>query len=71
MAADAESGALRELLVVVAVAGAGLLLAMAAAFTPWHPGRPGRAPAGVVGLHHPAGSGGEFDGVVQVGDPAD
>ncbi|MFI9639449.1 hypothetical protein ACIG87_05165 [Micromonospora sp. NPDC051925] len=53
MAGDAESGAGRELLVVLAVAGAGLLLAVVAAFAPWHP-RPGRAaPAGLVELHSP------------------
>ncbi|MEU7619914.1 hypothetical protein AB0M91_16950 [Micromonospora rifamycinica] len=53
MAGDADSGAGRELLVVFAVAGAGLLLAMVAAFAPWHP-RPGRAaPAGLVELHTP------------------
>ncbi|MFJ6198389.1 hypothetical protein [Micromonospora sp. NPDC092111] len=53
MGGDAESGAGRELLVVLAVAGAGLLLAMVAAFAPWHP-RPGRvAPAGLVELHSP------------------
>ena len=41
---------------VLAVAGAGLLLAMVAAFSPWHP-RPGRAaPAGLVGLHSPGGA---------------
>ncbi|WP_375372824.1 hypothetical protein [Micromonospora sp. S-DT3-3-22] len=40
-------------MVVFAVAGAGLLLAMVAAFAPWHP-RPGRAaPAGLVELHSP------------------
>ncbi|MEU5940721.1 hypothetical protein ABZ807_16365 [Micromonospora sp. NPDC047548] len=56
MAGDADSGAVRELLVVLVVAGAGLLLAMVAAFAPWHP-RPGRpAPAGLVELHSPAGS---------------
>ncbi|MEU1885012.1 hypothetical protein [Micromonospora sp. WMMD987] len=53
MAGDADSGAGRELLVVLAVAGAGILLAMVAAFAPWHP-RPGRtAPAGLVELHTP------------------
>ncbi|MEU1751883.1 hypothetical protein ABZ436_04360 [Micromonospora matsumotoense] len=53
MGGDVESGAGRELLVVFAVAGAGLLLAMVAAFAPWHP-RPGRpAPAGLVELHSP------------------
>lgn len=56
MAVDADSGAVRELMVVLAVAGAGLLLAVVAAFAPWHP-RPGRAaPAGLVELHSPAGA---------------
>ncbi|MEV4480627.1 hypothetical protein AB0K04_20040 [Micromonospora coxensis] len=56
MAVDADSGAVRELMVVLAVAGAGLLLAMVAAFAPWHPrtGRP--APAGLVELHSPGGA---------------
>ena len=53
MAGDAGSGALRELLVVFAVAGAGLALAMVAAFAPWHP-VPDAAPAGLVELHAPA-----------------
>ena len=58
MAGDADSGAVRELRVVLAVAGAGLVLAMVAAFAPWHP-RPGRAaPAGLVELRSPAGSAG-------------
>ncbi|SCG57428.1 hypothetical protein [Micromonospora inositola] len=55
MAGDADSGAGGELLLVFAVAGAGLLLAMVAALAPWHP-TPGRAaPAGLVELHGPAG----------------
>ncbi|MFC0006923.1 hypothetical protein [Micromonospora siamensis] len=53
MAGDAGSGAVRELLVVLALAGAGLLLAMVAAFAPWHPTPGVTAPAGVVGLHLP------------------
>lgn len=44
MAGDAGSGALRELLLVFAVAVAGLLLAVVAAFGPWHP--PPTAPPG-------------------------
>ncbi|MEO3780657.1 hypothetical protein ABGB16_28365 [Micromonospora sp. B11E3] len=72
MAGDAESGAVRELLMVLAVAGAGLLLAMVAALTPWHPGRGARPPSGVVGLHHPDGpDGGDLRGrVVPVTDRA-
>ncbi|MEH0935624.1 hypothetical protein [Micromonospora psammae] len=56
MAGDAGSGAVRELLVVLAVAGAGLLLAMVAAFAPWHPGPGAVAPAGLVELQAPAGA---------------
>lgn len=44
--------AVRELLVVVAVAVAGLLLAMLAAFSPWHPGS-GDGQADVIELHSP------------------
>ncbi|TDC82589.1 hypothetical protein E1193_11300 [Micromonospora sp. KC606] len=57
MVGEADTGAVRELMVVLAVAGAGLLLAMVAAFAPWHP-RPGRgAPVGLVELHSPGGAG--------------
>ncbi|MCM0676935.1 hypothetical protein NCC78_19905 [Micromonospora phytophila] len=55
MAGDAGSGALRELLLVVAVALAGLLLAMVAVFTPWHATPDGAAPAAPVELHSPTG----------------
>ncbi|SBT47192.1 hypothetical protein [Micromonospora auratinigra] len=57
MAGDAGSGALRELLVVFAVAVAGLLLAMVAAFAPWHPAPGAAVPAELVGLHAPTGPG--------------
>ncbi|MBM0277133.1 hypothetical protein [Micromonospora tarensis] len=59
MAGEAGSGALRELILVVAVALAGLLLAMVAAFAPWHGSPAGNDPAGLVELHSPgdAGSG--------------
>ncbi|WP_199736970.1 MULTISPECIES: hypothetical protein [Micromonospora] len=57
MAGDAGSRATRELLLVLAIAGAGLVLAMVAAFAPWHP-----APAGLVGLHPPAGAAGDAAG---------
>ncbi|HEX5594994.1 MAG TPA: hypothetical protein VFX61_03090 [Micromonosporaceae bacterium] len=52
MAVDAGSAA-RELGVVLALAAAGLLLALVAAFTPWYgrPADPGRA--AVVELHTP------------------
>ncbi|MET7877212.1 hypothetical protein [Micromonospora profundi] len=53
MAGEAGSGTLRELTLVVAVALAGLLLAMVAAFTPWHATPAGNAPAGLVELHSP------------------
>ncbi|EEP71572.1 hypothetical protein MCAG_01899 [Micromonospora sp. ATCC 39149] len=64
MTADAESGAVRELLVVLAVAGAGLVLATAAAFSPWHPTRNTRPPAGLVGLHNPNGADAQLTGAV-------
>ncbi|MEU7755394.1 hypothetical protein AB0B57_07970 [Micromonospora sp. NPDC049101] len=53
MAGEAGSGALHELILVVAVALAGLLLAMVAAFAPWHATLAGDAPAGLVELHSP------------------
>lgn len=56
MAVDAGSAAARELLVVFVVAGAGLLLALVAAFAPWHPMPGGTAPAAVVEVHSPTGS---------------
>jgi hypothetical protein len=60
MAGDAGSGALRELLVVFAVAAAGLLLALVAAFAPWHPTSDGTARAGLVELHSPPGPASEM-----------
>ncbi|MFG2048241.1 hypothetical protein ACGFIW_12525 [Micromonospora sp. NPDC048935] len=57
MAGEAGSGALRELILVVAVALVGLLLAMVAAFAPWHATLAGNAPAGLVELHGPDDSG--------------
>lgn len=55
MAGDAGSGATRELLLVLVVAGAGLALAVVVAFGPWHPASDGPARAGLVELHSPAG----------------
>ncbi|WP_410811831.1 hypothetical protein [Micromonospora sp. 067-2] len=57
MAGEAGSGALRELVLVGAVALAGLLLAMVAAFAPWHATPAGNAPAGLVELHSPGAPG--------------
>jgi len=53
MAGDAESGAARELLMVLVVAGAGLLLAVLAAFAPWTQWPGHAAPASLVELHGP------------------
>lgn len=55
MAGETGSGALRELLLVVAVAGAGLVLAVVAAFGPWSPTSHHAAPAGLVEMHSPTG----------------
>ncbi len=44
----------RELLLVVAVAVVGVLLATVAAFTPWPVTPGGAAPSGLVELHSPA-----------------
>ncbi|MEU8255204.1 hypothetical protein AB0C06_13190 [Micromonospora inaquosa] len=57
MAGKAGSGALRELILVVVVGLAGLLLAMVAAFGPWHPTPAGHAPAGLVELRSPGDPG--------------
>lgn len=62
MAGDAGSGAIRELLLVLAIAGVGLALAMVAAFVPWHPAPAGPAPAGLVGVHPPAAASGDASG---------
>ncbi|MGW5670482.1 hypothetical protein [Micromonospora sp. NPDC003776] len=59
MAGGAGSRATRELLLVLAIAGVGLVLAMVAAFAPWHLAP---APAGLVGLHPPAGASGDASG---------
>ncbi|RIV33151.1 hypothetical protein [Micromonospora radicis] len=48
------SATVRELLLVVAVAAIGLLLATAAAFTPWPVTPGGAAPSSLVDLHGPA-----------------
>ncbi|MEW2375432.1 hypothetical protein AB0883_04905 [Micromonospora sp. NPDC047812] len=53
MVGDAGSGAARELLLVLAVALAGLLLAVVAVFTPWRATPDGAAPAAPVELHSP------------------
>ncbi|MEH1168033.1 hypothetical protein V6V47_21880 [Micromonospora sp. CPCC 205539] len=53
MAGEASSGAVRELILVVALALAGLVLAVVAAFAPWHAMPAGNAPAGLVELHSP------------------
>lgn len=55
MTGDTGSGTARELLFVVAVAVAGVLLALVAVFTPWHAVPDGAAPAGLVELHGPDG----------------
>ncbi|MCW3814913.1 hypothetical protein ONA91_10650 [Micromonospora sp. DR5-3] len=55
MTGGAHSEATRELLLVLAVAGLGLVLAMAAAFGPWHPTSGDPARAGLVELHSPPG----------------
>ncbi|MFG3557655.1 hypothetical protein ACGGAQ_25060 [Micromonospora sp. NPDC047557] len=57
MAGEAGSGALRELILVAAVGLAGLLLAMVAAFAPWHATPAGNAPAGLVELRSPGDPG--------------
>ncbi|WBB66567.1 hypothetical protein [Micromonospora sp. WMMD812] len=58
MVGDAGSGGtVRELLLVVAVAVAGLLLAMVAAFAPWPATPAGSAPASLVELHGPGDPG--------------
>ncbi|MFY1617603.1 hypothetical protein [Micromonospora sp. WMMD736] len=57
MVGEAGSGALRELILVVAVGLAGLLLAMLAAFGPWHATTAGNAPAGLVELRSPGDPG--------------
>lgn len=71
MTGDAGSGTLRELLMVLAVAVAGLLLAVVAAFSPWHPARGAGRPAGVVGLHNPDDTDVDLTGaVVEVEQPS-
>jgi hypothetical protein len=54
MIVTAGPGAVREFLVVLALALTGLLLALVAAFAPWYdaPGDPGRG--NVVELHAPS-----------------
>ncbi|MGN9779103.1 hypothetical protein ACTMS0_25575 [Micromonospora sp. H33] len=56
MTGDTGSGAVRELLLVVAVAAAGVLLALVAVFTPWHAVPDGATPAAPVELHSPDGA---------------
>ncbi|MDG4793837.1 hypothetical protein [Micromonospora sp. WMMD1082] len=58
------SAALRELLLVVAVAVVGLLLATVAAFTPWPVTPGGSAPSGLVEVRGPSVSTDRPDGAV-------
>ncbi|WP_089155381.1 hypothetical protein [Micromonospora sp. NBS 11-29] len=53
MAGDAGPGGTREMLLVLAVAGAGLALAVVAAFGPWHPASGGRQDRGAARTFHP------------------
>ncbi len=62
MTGDTGSGAVRELLLVLAVALAGVLLAMVAVFAPWHAVPDGAAPAGLVELHGPEGGSATTEG---------
>ncbi len=55
MAGEAGSRAACELLLVLAVAGAGLALAVVAAFAPWHPTSDDPARTGLVEVHSPPG----------------
>jgi hypothetical protein len=54
MVADGASAAAREILLVLALAVAGLLLALLAAFTPWYAGSTQPRQMGVVEIHEPA-----------------
>lgn len=51
---DASAGAVREILVVLALAIVGLLLAVAAAFTPWYAALDEPGGAAVVEMHAPS-----------------
>ncbi|MFI2709746.1 hypothetical protein ACH495_06400 [Micromonospora sp. NPDC018662] len=54
MAGDAGSGGgAREVLLVLAVAGAGLALAVVAAFGPWHPATGGPPDRGAARTFNP------------------
>ncbi|WP_148086410.1 hypothetical protein [Micromonospora sp. HM5-17] len=53
MTAGAGAGSVREILVVLALAVAGLLLAMAAAFTPWYGTAAGSTELEVVEMYAP------------------
>ncbi|WP_174533940.1 hypothetical protein [Micromonospora chalcea] len=54
MAGDAGSGGAREVLLVLAVAGAGLVLAAVAAFGPWQPSDDGAPDRGAARSFTPA-----------------
>lgn len=51
---DSSAGAVREILVVLVLAVVGLILAVAAAFTPWYAALDEPGGAAVVEMHAPA-----------------
>ncbi|MGI5214631.1 hypothetical protein [Plantactinospora sp. CA-290183] len=55
MTGSAGAGATREILVVLGLAGGGLLLAVLAAFTPWYGESAGSGRVEVVEMHAPTG----------------
>lgn len=67
LAPQVGSGAVREILVVLALALAGLLLAVAAAFGPWYPALDEPTGAAVVEMHAPVAPGSGAG----AGDPAE
>ncbi|GIG85859.1 hypothetical protein [Plantactinospora endophytica] len=61
-------GSTREILVVLAVAVSGLLLATLVAFTPWYGSAAGAPEVEVVEMHSPAGTTGGGIGLTVAGD---
>ncbi|MEQ4303299.1 hypothetical protein ABNF97_18240 [Plantactinospora sp. B6F1] len=61
-------GSTHELLVVLALAASGLLLATLVAFTPWYGLAAGASKVEVVEMHSPVGSSGNETGMTVAGD---
>lgn len=68
MTVSVGQGSAREILVVLALAVSGLLLAILAAFTPWYGPAAGAAEVEVVEMHSPPGTMADGAGLMVAGE---